>query len=119
MKNVLLVQDAPPIIKDLDLHLNSINCTVEKVQDGIVGLRTAQKLAFDLIILDLKLPNLDGLEFCKQLRGASNSTPIIMLSDRCEEIDKVLGFEMIITLPSLLVYLKSTQESKPFSGGLT
>ncbi len=65
--------------------------SVQVARDGSAGLRLASERDLDLVILDVMLPRISGLDVCKQLRGAGNSTPIIMLTARGQEIDKVLG----------------------------
>ena len=66
---------------------------VEMARDGSAGLRMAADKRLDLVILDVMLPRLSGLDVCRQLRGAGNITPIIMLTARGQEIDKVLGLK--------------------------
>jgi len=91
MKKILVVEDDKNIVELIDIHLRDMNCELVKAYDGIDGLTKAQKTKFDLIILDLMLPRLDGIEVCRQLRGSKINTPIMMLTARTEEIDKVLG----------------------------
>lgn len=93
MKKVLLIEDDRDIVNLLEIHLNDLNCQLQKVYDGQSGLRMALKESFDLIILDLMLPQLDGLEVCRKLRAEKVMTPLLMLTARSEEIDKVLGLE--------------------------
>ena len=62
--------------------------------DGTRGLELAQSESWDLIVLDLRLPGLDGLEICRRLRSQSNYTPILMLTSRSSEFDRVLGLEL-------------------------
>ena len=78
----------------MDIHLRDMNCELVKAYDGMDGLTKAQKSKFDLIILDIMLPRLDGLEVCRQIRASKINTPIMMLTARSEEIDKVLGLEI-------------------------
>ena len=82
------------IVELLDIHLTDLNCQVSKAHDGKEGLAVALKESFDLIILDLMLPSMDGLEICRRLRGKENTTPILMLTAKAEEIDKIIGLEM-------------------------
>lgn len=93
MHKVLVVEDELDIAELLKMHLEDLDCEVTMVHDGLSGLETAQGGALDLIVLDLNLPKLDGLEVCRRLRAANNTTPILMLTARTEEIDKVLGLE--------------------------
>lgn len=93
MKKVLIVEDDPDIIELLSIHLRDLDCKVQKVTDGLSGYNLASSEKFDLIILDLMLPKMDGFEVCRKLRAEENHTPILMLTARTEEIDKVLGLE--------------------------
>jgi len=94
MKKVLVVEDDPDIVGLLEIHLNDLDCTVEKTYNGKEGLQKALKYEYDLIILDVMLPGMDGMEVCRRIRGKEVQTPILMLTARSEEIDKVLGLEM-------------------------
>jgi DNA-binding response OmpR family regulator len=76
------------------IHLRDIGCEVEVVHDGLSGLRRGQSELFDLIVLDLRLPGLDGLEVCRRLRQGEHYTPILMVTARGEEVDRVLGLEV-------------------------
>jgi len=78
----------------LEIHLKDLHCELDKATDGRSGLEKALKSAFDLIVLDLMLPEIDGLEVCRRLRAKEIRTPILMLTAKSEEIDKVLGLEM-------------------------
>ncbi len=93
MKQILIIEDDPEIIKLLEIHLNDLIYTTSKAMDGEVGLQMALENNYDLIILDLTLPTMDGVEVCKKLRKQKN-TPVIMLTAKSEEIDRVLGLEM-------------------------
>ncbi len=94
MAKILIVEDEASILVALedDLALEGHDVTGER--NGARGLEKARRGAFDLIILDLMLPGLDGLEVCKQLRAAGNSTPILILTAKSLEVDKVLGLEL-------------------------
>jgi len=94
MKNVLVVEDDKSIADLLEIHLTDLNCTVTKALDGDEGLREALNKNYDLIVLDLMLPKLNGLEICKEVRKKDDYTPILMLTSKSEEIDKVLGLEV-------------------------
>jgi DNA-binding response OmpR family regulator len=93
MKHILIIEDDPEIIKLLEIHLTDLIYTTSKAMDGEVGLQMALGYDYDLILLDLTLPTMDGVEICKRLRKQKN-TPIIMLTAKSEEIDRVLGLEM-------------------------
>ena len=91
---ILVVDDEPNIVQLSRLYLEKDGYTVTSAGDGCSALETVQKMHPDLIILDLMLPELDGLEVCRRLRAEDNPVPIIMLTARDEDIDKVLGLEI-------------------------
>ncbi len=93
MKQILIIEDDPEIIKLLEIHLTNLIYSTAKAMDGEVGLQMALENNYDLILLDLTLPTMDGVTICKKLRENKN-TPIIMLTAKSEEIDRVLGLEM-------------------------
>ncbi|HKI78223.1 MAG TPA: response regulator transcription factor [Ignavibacteriaceae bacterium] len=93
MKNVLIIEDDKEISDLLELHLKDLNCEIQKCYDGSFGLKTAKTEQFNLIVLDIMLPGIDGFEICKELRKAEINTPILMLTSKSEETDKVLGLE--------------------------
>lgn len=92
MKKVLVIEDDPEIVNLLEIHLKDLSCQVLKSFNGEEGLKFALEEQPDLIILDINLPGLDGLEVCQKVRARQN-TPIIMLTAKTEEIDRVLGLE--------------------------
>lgn len=93
MKDVLIVEDDPEIVDLLEIHLKDLECTVSKAFTGHTGLEMALDQQHDLIILDIMLPGIDGLEICRKVRAQENYTPILMLTAKSEEIDKILGLE--------------------------
>jgi DNA-binding response OmpR family regulator len=93
-RNVLVIEDQDDIAKLIKLHLQDLTCAVKLAYDGIAGLAEAESKQYDLVILDLMLPGIDGLEVCRRLRGKSNYTPILMLTSKSSEIDRVLGLEL-------------------------
>ena len=93
-KKVLIIEDDPNLIDLLEIHLKDLQCDLEKAMDGKTGFDKATAGEFDLIVLDIMLPEMDGLEVCRRLRAKDVRTPILMLTARSEEIDKVLGLEM-------------------------
>ena len=93
-RSVLVIEDEHAIAELVKLHLKDLNCQVKIAFDGIVGVAEAEAKSYDLIILDLMLPGIDGLEVCRRLRGKKNYTPILMLTAKSTELDRVLGLEM-------------------------
>ncbi len=93
MKQILIIEDDPEIIKLLEIHLTDNIYSTSKAMDGAEGLKMALENDYDLILLDLTLPTMDGVDICKKLRAKKN-TPIIMLTAKSEEIDRVLGLEI-------------------------
>jgi len=93
-RNVLIVEDEQELAKILKRHLEDLSCTVQLAFAGDVGLRVAESSSFDLILLDIMLPGLDGLEICRRLRARRVYTPVLMLTARASEVDKILGLEM-------------------------
>ncbi|NOX92204.1 MAG: response regulator transcription factor [Gammaproteobacteria bacterium] len=94
MKQFLVVEDNHDIANLVSMHLQDLGAEVQIATDGNTGLSLAQKNRFDLIILDLMLPGIDGLEICRRLRGTDNDTPILMLTAKGAELDRVVGLEM-------------------------
>ncbi|MDX1700681.1 MAG: response regulator transcription factor [Melioribacteraceae bacterium] len=94
MKKVLLVEDEKEISDLLEIHLSDLNCEITKADDGQLGLEHAINDEYDLIVLDIMLPNLDGIEICKEVRKREIYVPILMLTAKSEEFDKVLGLEI-------------------------
>jgi DNA-binding response OmpR family regulator len=94
MKNVLLVEDDSSISDLIEIHLKDLNCNIIKCYDGKDGLELTAQNNYDLIVLDIMLPNVDGLQICKEVRKKENYTPILMLTSKSEELDKVLGLEV-------------------------
>ena len=93
MKNILIIEDDKDIIDLLGIHLLDMGYNVIKAYDGSEGYNIAVESHPDLIILDISLPKMDGLEVCRKIRAGYN-IPIIMLTAKSEEIDRVLGLEM-------------------------
>ena len=93
-KKILIVEDDPGIQLSLKDELESEGYVVSTAHDGEEGLRRFQEKQPDLVILDIMLPLLNGYEVCKKLRQGGSRTPIIMLSVRDKEVDKVLGLEL-------------------------
>ncbi len=92
-QRILVVEDEADLAELLALHLRDLCQEVVQAADGRSGLALAQNGDFDLIVLDLMLPGLDGLELCRRLRRAPPHTPILMLTAKSTEGDRVLGIE--------------------------
>ncbi|MEM9142614.1 MAG: response regulator transcription factor [Bacteroidota bacterium] len=93
MKQLLIIEDDPEIVRLLEIHLKDFNYTTSKAMDGEKGYKMALEYDYDLILLDLTLPGMNGTEICKKLRRQKD-TPVIMLTAKSEEIDRVLGLEI-------------------------
>lgn len=93
-KKILIIEDEPGIQLSVRDEFESEGFTVFSAEDGETGLQLAKAENPDLIILDIMLPALNGYEVCKNLRKSDNNTPIIMLTVKDKEIDKVLGLEL-------------------------
>ena len=93
-RNVLIVEDEQELAKVLKRHLEDSSCSVQLAFTGDSGLRTAQSKSFDLILLDIMLPGMDGIEICRRLRAQRVYTPILMLTAKSSEVVRVLGLEM-------------------------
>lgn len=94
LNRVLVVEDSPDIAHLVKLHLSDIQCEADVVGDGREALARFRPDRYELVILDLMLPGLDGLEVCRQLRQQPGYVPILMLTARTAELDRVLGLEM-------------------------
>jgi DNA-binding response OmpR family regulator len=93
-KKVLVVEDDPDIASLVALHLGDLGCDVKLARDGLSGLAEAQQGDYDLLVLDLMLPGLEGLEITRRIRESSRYTPILMLTAKSSEIDRVVGLEV-------------------------
>jgi DNA-binding response OmpR family regulator len=94
MPKILIVEDEPDIAFGLREDLARNGCDVEVVGDGDAALARAEGERWDLILLDVMLPRLDGYEVCRELRRRRNRTPIILLTAKVQEAEKVLGLEL-------------------------
>lgn len=93
-RKVLVIEDEQDIAELLALHLRDLDCEVSFAGDGHEGMRLAFARDWDLVILDLRLPGPDGLSICRTLRRESNYVPILMLTSKSSELDRVLGLEL-------------------------
>lgn len=93
-EKILIIEDEEDLVKGLKLNLVDEGYEVDWAFNGVEGLRKAQQEPPDLIILDIMLPEMDGLEVCRELRKKNLGMPIIMLTAKGEEVDKVVGLEI-------------------------
>ena len=94
MPKILIIEDEPDMARGLEDNLKFEGYEVHVASDGATGLQHALSHPADLILLDLMLPKMPGHEVCKALRARGQNTPIIMLTAKGQEIDKVLGLEL-------------------------
>jgi DNA-binding response OmpR family regulator len=96
MRSALVVEDDPDIVELVTLYLSKEGFTVESVNDGREGLQRIRGGRYDLLILDLQLPGVDGLTICAEVRAApaTRDTPVVMLTARGDETDRIVGLEM-------------------------
>lgn len=94
MKKVLIIEDEQSILKLLSYNLEQEGYQVESSMDGQEGLDMALENTYDLVLLDLMLPNRDGMDICRSIRQEKIEVPIIMLTAKNTEIDKILGLEI-------------------------
>jgi two-component system alkaline phosphatase synthesis response regulator PhoP len=129
MRRILIVEDNPDLAFGLRNNLEIEGYAIAVAEDGLAGLREARETSPDLIILDLMMPGLDGYRVLRTLRDEGNSTPVLILSAKGEEADKVRGFRMgaddFVTKPFGLLELlarveallrRATSEERPPAG---
>ncbi|MBQ0936048.1 response regulator transcription factor [Ideonella paludis] len=92
-RRILVVEDEPDIAALLKLHLGEL-AEVTTADNGLSGLEAAQQGDWDAIVLDLRLPGMGGLDVCRELRQSGDTVPILMLTARATELDRVLGLEL-------------------------
>ena len=93
-KKILIIEDNMDIARLAMVNLQGKQMQVDHAADGSVGLKMAQTGDYDLVILDLMLPGMDGLDICRTLRNNKVYTPVLMLTARTSELDRVLGLEV-------------------------
>lgn len=93
---ILFIEDERPLVQAVTWHLNREGFEVTAVHDGHEGLQRARTLLPDLILLDLMMPGMNGLEVCRELRGGDTTrrVPVIMITAKTEEVDQVVGYSM-------------------------
>jgi len=93
-QRILVIEDERDIADLIRLHLRDLDYAVTVATDGDKGLQEATTRPWDLIILDLRLPGIDGLEICRNVRQRSRHVPVLMLTSKSSEFDRVLGLEL-------------------------
>ena len=93
-RRVLVIEDDRDIARLVKIHVEELDCHVVLAHDGIDGMAQAETGAYQLVILDLMLPGLDGLEITRRLRAKANYTPVLMLTAKSSELERVLGLEL-------------------------
>ncbi len=93
-KEILVIEDEPQLARLVEMHLEDAGCRVTPAHNGGDGLAAAARQQFDLVVLDLMLPDIDGLDVCRELRSRKGYIPILMLTARSGEVDRVLGLEL-------------------------
>jgi DNA-binding response OmpR family regulator len=93
-RKILIIEDDKDIARLVELHLKDVGYEVSLAHNGNVGLDLALSHPYDLIILDLMLPGVDGVEICRSVRAESSYTPMLILSCRTSELDRILGLEI-------------------------
>lgn len=108
---VLIIEDDPDIAHIIQMHLQDIDCAGDIAADGSKGLQMFDSASYDLVVLDLMLPKVDGLAVCRYLRAKPSYPPILMLTARSSELDRVLGLELgaddYLTKPFSIAELKA------------
>ena len=92
--SVLVIEDDRDIARLLELHLKDEGYSVTVVPDGEAGLRKALSKSYDIVILDLILPGMDGLKVCRRIRSGPDYMPVLMLTAKSTDVDRILGLEM-------------------------
>lgn len=91
---ILIVDDEPNIVQLTRIYLERDGFRVEAVGDGLSALQAVESLKPALLVLDIMLPELDGMEVCRQLRAQGSTLPILMLTARDDDVEKILGLEL-------------------------
>jgi len=94
MRKVLLVEDDPDLAQLVQLHLQEIDVECRWINNGREALESATTEQYDLLLLDVMLPEVDGLEICRTVRSVNRHIPIMMLTAKVSEMDRVLGLEL-------------------------
>jgi len=93
-REILVIEDEPQLARLVEMHLKDAGCRVTLAHRGDDGLAAAARQHVDLVVLDLMLPDTDGLDVCRELRNREDYVPILMLTARSGEVDRILGLEL-------------------------
>ena len=93
-RRVLVIEDDPEIVDLLSLHLADLGLSADAAHDGRTGAEKAGAGGYALVLLDIMLPGIDGIEVCRRIREQPGYTPVLMLTAKSEELDKVVGLEV-------------------------
>ena len=93
-RKVLVVEDQQELAELVQLHLKDLNCEATLAFDGNAAMALLRERSFDLVILDLMLPGIDGLEICRRVRAGPRYVPVLMVTAKTSELDRVLGLEL-------------------------
>lgn len=112
---ILIIEDNEDIARLIQLHLQDLDCHSTIAADGQQGIDFIDQEKYDLVILDLMLPKVDGLAVCRHIRSQQSYTPVIMLTSKSTELDRVLGLEIgaddyvtkPFSIPELIARIKS------------
>lgn len=114
--NILVIEDEEDLRTVLHRHLSEMPAQVQLACEGVEGLRLALAQQWDVILLDLRIPNIEGLDVCRQIRAQGIHTPIIMLTALSSELNRVLGLELgaddYVTKPFSMLELQSRIKSQ-------
>ncbi len=114
-RRVLIIEDNMDIARLVQMHLGDIDCAADIARDGRSGLEMYRSGSYDLVTLDLMLPEMDGLTVCQKIRATPGYVPVLMLTAKSTELDRVLGLEMgaddylpkPFSIPELLARIKA------------
>lgn len=114
-RQILIVEDNADLAGLIQLHLADINCTADIAYDGAQAMEKFRQKQYDLVILDIMLPVLDGISLCRKFREEGHYIPIIMLTSKSSEVDRVVGLEVgaddyitkPFSIPELLARIKA------------
>ena len=93
-KSILVIEDDPDIAELIRLHLSETYAIVQVAHDGLRGKKLAYENEWDLIVLDIRLPGKNGIDLCKELRTEQRYVPILMLTSKSAEVDRILGLNV-------------------------